>query len=472
VDFDNAGTCVIDANQAGDGTFAAAPQVQQTFAIGVVPTTTTVATTPSSSVFGQTVTATATVTATSGTPAGSVQFAVDGTDLGAPVTVSGGTATSGDLTDSMGHPLAPGAHAVTAAFTPDDAITYSGSQDSVSHVVSQATTTTTVVVNPTTIVATVSPVAPGAGVPSGSVAFTVDGTSVGSATLSAGVATLSHVTPPGMTRHVAAVYAGDSDFTGSSASTSRQDPSITATVSSAHPKTHFGWYRSTVTVTFHCVTNGAPLTSACPTPVSFTHNGAGQSVTRTITATDGGTDTVAVGGINIDTTPPKVHVTGIHNGAVYFGAVPKAHCVAKDPLSGVASCRITRHTHGTRTTYRAVATDRAGNTSTVSGSYRTLGISLLPAPFRNGSFVVRTGHSGRTYTLVVHAKTRPTYYDAAQYPVRPHVRDRAMFAAGHDRWTLGLTMLPVLHAHRLWNLGIKIGHTLHVIRIRIHPFAH
>ena len=464
VSFDNAGTCVIDANQAGDGTFAAAPQVQQTISVGTVSTSVSVTTSPTSSVFGQPVTATATVSTPVGSPAGSVQFAVDGTDLGTPVTVSGGTATSADLTDSIGDPLAPGAHAVTAAFTPDDLVTYSGSQGTVSHVVAQAATATTVVVNAGSLVATVTPVAPGAGSPSGSVTFSVDGTTVGSPPLSGGTATLTYVTPAGMTRHVAATYPGDTDFAGSSASTARHDPTITATVTSAHAKTHFGWYRSAVTVTFHCVTDGAPLTAPCPSAVVLTHNGAGQSVTRTITATDGGADTVAVRGINIDKTSPRVHVKGVRDGAVYFGPAPKATCVATDALSGVASCTLRLHTHGTRTTYRATATDRAGNTATVKGSYRTKGSTLQGVPYRKGSFVIKTGH---TYTLVVHAKHQPIYYDAAPYPTIPFKRDRGMIAAGKNRWVLGITFETALHSHKLWNIGYKIGHKMHVIRVRV-----
>ena len=43
-----------------------------------------------------------------------------------------------------------------------------------------------------------------------------------------------------------------------------QDPTITPHLSSPHPRTRYGWYRSTVTVTFVCTTHGAPLTSGCP----------------------------------------------------------------------------------------------------------------------------------------------------------------------------------------------------------------
>ena len=78
------------------------------------------------SVFGQPVTVTATVTAAAGqpVPAGTVQFAVDGQDLGSPVTLSGGSVTSDPTASSLeppgrvqcsrglspgpGHPTPPG----------------------------------------------------------------------------------------------------------------------------------------------------------------------------------------------------------------------------------------------------------------------------------------------------------------------------------------------------------------------------
>jgi hypothetical protein len=463
VSFDHAGSCVIDFSQAGNGTFAAAPRVQQTLAVSTVATSVALVSAGSPTVVGQPASVTATVSAGGASPAGAVQFAVDGTDVGSPVAVSGGSAASPNLTDSTGHSLAPGAHTVTAVFTPDDTTTYAPATGSTTQVVNQAATTQTIAVTATTVVAHVTPVAPGAGTPTGSVTFTVGGKNVGNAPLTSGVATLEHVVKPGMTRQVASSYAGDVDFTGSSASTARSDPSITTKVTSRSAKTHFGWYRSPVRVTFHCVTHGAPLTAPCPAAVTLTHNGAGQSVTRTITATDGGTKTAVVRGINIDGTDPKVHVTGVHNGAVYDGTAPTGHCVAKDALSGVASCKISRHTSGTKTTYRAVAKDKAGNTATVSGSYRTLGITLQGVKFSHGAFTVKPGH---TYTLVAHASSRPTYYDAAPYPTKPFKRDRGMLAAGHHRWALGITMSN-LGSHRLWNLGVKIGHTMHVVRIRL-----
>jgi hypothetical protein len=198
--------------------------------------------------------------------------------------------------------------------------------------------------------------------------------------------------------------------------------------------------------------------------VTLSHNGGGQSVTRTVTATDGGAATVVVSPINIDKTPPKVRVSGVRNGATYNGVVPVAHCVAKDPLSGVASCHLTQHTHGVTTTFTATAKDRAGNKATVTGHYRILGISIEGASFTGGAFNVK---AGAAYTLVVHGSTRPTYYDAAPFPTKPFRRDPHVFsAAGHDRWTIGVTMV-VLDSHKYWNIGVKIGHTLHVLKLRV-----
>jgi len=67
------------------------------------------------SVYGQALTFTANVSAAAGTLAGTVQFQVDGADLGGPVTLAAGVATS----PSIGT-LAAGNHVVTAAFVSSD----------------------------------------------------------------------------------------------------------------------------------------------------------------------------------------------------------------------------------------------------------------------------------------------------------------------------------------------------------------
>jgi hypothetical protein len=223
-------------------------------------------------------------------------------------------------------------------------------------------TVTAVSVKPKTIVVSVTPVAPSIGTPTGSVTVTVDGKSIGTAGLSGGGVTLHHTVATGRTHQVAATYLGDSTFSGSSSTVQRRDPTVTATLSSARPPSH-GWYRQPVVVHFHCVASSAPLTKSCPGSVTLSDSGKGQSVTRTVTATDGGGTTVVAGKVNIDQVKPTVKITGPKAGQSYLHKVPKAHCVGHDALSGVLSCTLQRHLSGHDATVVATVTDRAGNTA-------------------------------------------------------------------------------------------------------------
>src|SRR5262249_51063614 len=85
-----AGSIVIDANQAGNVNYTAAPQVQQTLTVSPASTTTTLSSSANPSVPGQSVTFTAVVAAVApggGTPTGTVSFTSGGTTL-SPVTYS------------------------------------------------------------------------------------------------------------------------------------------------------------------------------------------------------------------------------------------------------------------------------------------------------------------------------------------------------------------------------------------------
>ena len=136
-------------------------QVYPAVAASPTSTTTTLAATPASPrAAGTSVTLTATV---SPTAAGTVQFLDGSTDIGSPVTVSGGTASTSTTT------LTPGTHSLSAAFTPADSSAFGASTSTaVSYVItSPATSTTTSLgVTPTspitvgtqsTLTATVSP---------------------------------------------------------------------------------------------------------------------------------------------------------------------------------------------------------------------------------------------------------------------------------------------------------------------------
>ena len=463
VSFDHVGHCRVTYSQAGNGTWAAAQATTDDLDIAAKATTVTV-TPQASAVFGQSITVTATVAAGSSTPAGSVQFAVDGHDVGSAVTVSGQGATSPSLVTAGGAALDPGSHPVTATFTPTDPTVYAGQSGSATQVVDKAATSTKVTVSGAMLQVNVTAVSPGAGTPSGDVTFSVAGKTVGTATLADGVATLTYTVPAGAERQVGAAYAGDTRFTASSDSLARRDPKIVATVSSATPRSGYGWYRSPVTVTFRCTTDGAPLTAACPAAVVLGRDGAAQSVTRTVSATDGGMSTVTVRGINIDRSRPSVSVAGVRSGATYYGTVPKAACRAKDALSGVARCAIVLRGGPTGTvTFRASATDRAGNVSTVSGTYRVVATQLRGTSYSKGAWNVT---AGKTYTFVVYSATRPRYLDAAVYPRRPGPGGTSFLKAGTGRWTLAVTMSKSMRSHKYWNVGIKIGSTVQVVKIR------
>lgn len=115
-----------------------------------------------------------------------------------------------------------------------------------------------------------------------------------------------------------------------------------------------------------------PFSSPCPAPVTLHHSGRNELVTKTITATDGGTATATVSKINIDASPPKLHIMGATNAQTY-AHVRRLECIAHDAVSGLTSCTIqqSRHTHHgvTRISWEATAIDVAGNTATRRGDY-------------------------------------------------------------------------------------------------------
>jgi hypothetical protein len=453
VTFDHASTCTVNAAQAGDSDYSAAPTAQQLIAVSKIAQT-VMFTSAGPGAAAAVVGASYSVTATGGASGNEVTYSVAGMTTNGACVLSGSTVTfvraglcviAADQAGAGDYAVAP------TAIEPVP--------------VSPAATATSVSVTNASITAYVGVTSPGAGNPTGSVTFSVGGTAVGTAPVNGGIATLKYTVPVGAARTVAAVYSGDADFIGSSSSTSRRDPSITATISSMHAKSRYGWYRSAVTVSFHCVTNGAALTMPCPLAVTFTRTAAGQSITRTIAATNGGMATVAVRGINIDRVAPSVAVSGVTNGSTYGGAAPTAKCVGRDSLAGIASCTLTRRTSGTKTSYTALAVDKAGNTRSTSGSYTVLPIYIQGAVYKSGAFTVKVGH---TYTMVVTGTgTRPVYYNAAVYPRTPSSRGHVFYSAGSRRWTLGVTITRSLRSHKYWTLGVKIGKTMHIVKIRL-----
>jgi hypothetical protein len=197
-----------------------------TAVITVAPgnTTTTVTSSQNPSVFGQSVTFTATVAGVPpavGTPTGSVTF-LDGGNPIAIRPLSGGVATF--ITSA----LPVGSHTITTTYAGD--ANFNGSSGSLTgnpQVVNKANTTTPTVtssVNPSvfgqfvTFTATITASAPGAGTPSGIVLFKDGVSTIGSGPLSGGVATFSTSTLSVGNHTITTVYNGDFNFNGSTGS--------------------------------------------------------------------------------------------------------------------------------------------------------------------------------------------------------------------------------------------------------------
>jgi Protein kinase domain/Bacterial Ig-like domain (group 3)/IPT/TIG domain len=276
VTYTAAGSCVIDANQAGNATWAAAPMVQGTITVrgqnikkSPSATTTALSSSANPSVVGQSVTFTATVRVNppgGGTPAGTVAFSDGGTAISGcgaqPVDAGTGTATC-----TVTYP-SPGSHSITASYGGDGNDTASTSA-ALTQTVNQAATTTALSSSPNpsmpgqsvTFTATVTANSPGTGTPTGKVTFSDDGEPIGTAPLNgSGVATFASTLEAGTT--ITASYSGDGNDTASTSAaltqTVNQAATTTALSSSANPSTAGQSVTFTATVTANSPGAGTP----------------------------------------------------------------------------------------------------------------------------------------------------------------------------------------------------------------------
>jgi hypothetical protein len=141
-----------------------------------------------------------------------------------------------------------------------------------------------------------------------------------------------------------------------------------------------GWYTSDVTVGF---TATDALSGPASASSSVTSEGEGVVAVSSPSFSDVAGNTTPAGAVqlsyNVDKTAPATptFVGGPGSGYV-FGSDPAAPtCTSSDAVSGLASCEVSGG--GTSVgshTYTAVATDRAGNSSTASMTYEVLPWSL------------------------------------------------------------------------------------------------
>ena len=209
------GSHSIGAAYGGDADFHSSTSARVTQVVNKDATGAAVSVAPGPSVFGQSVTLTATIAAAapgSGTPGGTVTFK-NGTANLATVTLVNGSAS---YTTSA---LSVGSHSLTAVYSGNGFFTTSTSPV-LSQVVSADATAASLASSvpssrygqSVSLTATVAAAAPGSGTPTGSVTFYDGATSLGSAGLSSGKAVLKIASLAVGNHSITAVYNGSSNF--------------------------------------------------------------------------------------------------------------------------------------------------------------------------------------------------------------------------------------------------------------------
>ncbi len=309
-----AATHTITASYSGDTNFTGSSNsVLQT--VNTASTSTSVTSSTTASVFGQSVTFTATVSPQfSGTfdNGGTVTFS-DGSTLLGTTSLSGSAPATATYTTSI---LAAATHTITASYSGDSNFTDSMSGDFL-QTVNPASTTTALAssTNPSvygqsvTFTATVSVVSPVAGTPIGVVTFEDNGFSIGTGSLTGGTtATFTTSLLSVATHTLTANYSGVSDFLGSTGllpiQTVGRASTTTTVTSTPNPSGPSQPMIFTVTVTAASPGAGTPTGT-----VTFVGDGTPLS----------GLSTVALNNGRATFTPRDTFFVGSHSITVIYG---------------------------------------------------------------------------------------------------------------------------------------------------------
>ncbi len=255
----------ITAVYGGDGDFTTSTSTALSQTVNQDSSATSVVSSANPSVYGQPVTFTATVTASapgSGTPTGTVQFLIGGSDFGGPVTLVDGSATSAATSS-----LSVAGNTIKASYSGDT--NFKTSSGTLTQTVNQDSTTTSIgsSANPSvygqsvTFTATVAATAPGSGIPTGTVTFTDGTTTLGTVTLSGGTASYSTAKLATASHSITATYNGSGSFVTSSGSLSQtvnQDATTSSVASSLNPSTYGQAVTFTATVSASSPGSGTP----------------------------------------------------------------------------------------------------------------------------------------------------------------------------------------------------------------------
>jgi sugar lactone lactonase YvrE len=361
------GSNSITASYSGDANDASAvspPLVQNV----LQPTTIALTVSPNPAVVTTNVTLTATASAASGTPTGSITFYDGTTAIGSANLSAGGVASFSTTTFTVGTQV------LTAKFVANgnDA---AGTSNTVNEVVQQATTTTTLTSsNPTapvgssvTFTATVA--STNGPAPSGTVEFMAGTTSLGSGPVGSNgtvVVSLASLAPG--TYSIVAVYEGDTDD-----ATSSSAP-LTETIQKIPTAT-------TLSASLNPISAGAVLTLSAAVSATGSATGAG-ALTGEVTFSEGATvyGSVAINGAGNATFPISTLPAGSHSiTATYSGNTNYATSTSAVLVEVVQSTATT--TTLTSTAATTLADEPASFTASVSS---TTGIPTGSVSFYDG----------------------------------------------------------------------------------------
>jgi hypothetical protein len=265
---------ISSMNYRGDANFNGSASNAVTQTVNPADTTSTVASSVNPSVFGDSVTFTATVTANSpgsnavANPTGTVTFYDDGASIGTG-SLNGANTDTATFTTSA---LATGTHSITAAYSGDGNFNPSPQSAAITQTVNPSgtvgtTTTLASSANPSvvgqaiTFTATVTPDS-GSTTPTGTVTFTEGAATLGSASLSGGQATLTTSLLSSGLHVITATYGGSGEFGSSMSTALRQtvtpDGTTTSISSSANPSALGQPVTFTITVTPNAPGSGTP----------------------------------------------------------------------------------------------------------------------------------------------------------------------------------------------------------------------
>ncbi len=371
--------------------------------LGTNPTNTTLVAAPLTSVYGQSVSFTATVTGFSGPAVGSVAFSLDAQ---APVIVSVDPVT-GNAVFVPASALAPGGHTVSATYGPSG-IYATSMATPVTENVGQATTTTALITSGSpsmlggavTFTASVVASAPGAGLPTGIVTFTIDGTPQTPASVDGSGNAAFTTSALGSGGHaIVATYSGDPNFLGSGSATLTQvvtaAPTTTTVVAAPEP-TVYGQ-----AVTFTATVSGGPTPTG---NVSFSLDGGpGTNVMLT-----GGQATLAT-----STLAP-----GSHTVAVVYGG-DAAHAASSGSTMHVVTGASTATSLMISPTPAAIALQVVTLTATVVAIAPGAGTPSGVVSFSDGGTVFGSA------TIVGGVATLPCGFDAGTHSIS------AVYSGGH-----------------------------------------